>query len=73
MYQCDFCNYEIMYKYNVMRHEKGKHGQNSNKAKHGAIQSGTGVLTRGQPIRQHVQQTSRQPQNVPIQYIEDAK
>ena len=30
MYQCDFCNYESIYKYNVMRHEEGKHGQKSN-------------------------------------------
>ena len=25
MYQCDYCNYESIYKYNVTRHEEGKH------------------------------------------------
>ena len=74
MYQCDFCNYESMYKFNVMRHEKGKHGQkhnqqinkNSNqinshtKAKHEPIQTDIGV--RDQPITQ----TSTQTQNVPV-------
>ena len=30
MYQCDYCNYESIYKYNVIRHEEGKHGQQSN-------------------------------------------
>ena len=83
MYQCDFCNYESIYKYNVMRHEEGKHGQNSKKNKpnsfhhtskahpYEAIQTGSGILTREQPITQD--QTSRQTQNAPIQYIEDAK
>ena len=85
MYQCDFCNYESIYKYNVMRHEEGKHGQNSKKNKpnsfhhtskahpYEAIQTGSRILTRAQPITENVQQTSRQTQNVPIQYIEDAK
>ena len=85
MYQCDFCNYESIYKYNVMRHKEGKHEQNSKINKpnsfhhtskahpYEAIQTGSGILTREQPITEHVQQTSRQTQNVPIQYIEDAK
>ena len=30
MYQCDYCNYESIHKYNVTRHEKGKHRQSSN-------------------------------------------
>ena len=30
MYQCDYCNYESIHKYNVIRHEEGKHGQKSN-------------------------------------------
>ena len=30
MYQCGFCNYKSIYKYNVLRHEEGKHRQNSN-------------------------------------------
>ena len=39
----------------------------------GAIQTGSVILTREQPIPQHVHQSSAQTQNVPIQYIEDAK
>ena len=66
MYQCDHCNYKSERIWCINCHTK---------AKHRAIQTGTGVLTREQeqPITQHVQQTSRQTQNVPIQYIEDAK
>ena len=64
MYQCDHCNYKSERIWCINRHTK---------AKHETIQTGTGILTREQPITQHVQQTSRQTQNVPIQYIEDAK
>ena len=63
IHQCQFCNYQSPYKWVVRRHEK----------KHQAIQTGSGILTREQPITEHVQQTSRQTQNVPIQYIEYTK
>ena len=64
MYQCDHCNYKSERIWCINRHTK---------AKHGAIQIGSGILTREQPITQHVQQTSRQTQDVPNQYIEDVK
>ena len=64
MYQCDHCNYKSERIWCINRHTK---------AKDGAIQTGTGVLTREQPISQNVHQSSAQTKNVPIQYIEDAK
>ena len=63
MYQCDHCNYKSERIWCINRHTK---------AKHEVKQTGSGVLTREQPITQHVQQTSAQAQNVPIQYIEYA-
>ena len=64
MHQCNHCDYKSDRIWCINRHTK---------AKHGAIQKGSGVLTREQPITEHVQQTSRQTQNVPIQYIEYTK
>ena len=37
------------------------------------ITENSGILTRAQPIPQHVHQSSEHTQNVPSQYIEDAK
>ena len=62
MHQCNHCDYKSHRIWCINRHTK---------AKHGAIQKGSGVLTREQPITQD--QTSRQTQNVPIQYIEYTK
>ena len=64
MYQCDHCNYKSERIWCINRNTK---------AKHGTIQTGSGVLTREQPITQHVHHSSAQTQNVPSQYIEDAK
>ena len=78
MWVCSYCPFTSSRKWNTQVHEKRKH-QNQyhepveTKAKHGTIQSGSGILTREQPIPQHVHQSSAQTQNVPIQYIEDAK
>ena len=75
---CIECNFSTSRKCNLERHFKRKH-QNQyhepvdRKAKHEAIQTGSGILTREQPIPQHVYQSSAQTQNVPSQYIEDAK
>ena len=62
MHQCNHCDYKSYRIWCINRHTK---------AKHGAIQKGSGVLTREQPITQD--QTSRQTQNVPIEYIEYTK
>mgnify|MGYP001446005237 CR=1 FL=1 len=64
MYQCDHCNYKSDRIWCINRHTK---------AKHEVKLTGSGVLTREQPITQHVQQTSAKAQNIPIQYIEYAK
>ena len=75
---CNECYFSTSRMFNLERHFKRKH-QNQyhepvdTKAKHGTIQTGSGILTREQPIPQHVHQSSAQTQNVPIQYIEDAK
>jgi hypothetical protein len=64
MYKCNYCPLTSKKKWNIQVHEARKHTD-------GAIQKGSGVLTREQPITQD--QTSRQTQNVPIQYIEYTK
>ena len=64
MYKCNYCPLTSKKKWNIQVHEARKHTD-------GAIQKGSGDLTREQPITQD--QTSRQTQNVPIQYIEYTK
>jgi hypothetical protein len=63
MYQCDFCNYESIYKYNVMRHEEGKHGQNSKKNKPNSFQHTSKAHPYVHPYVQ--QQPNPYPQRTP--------
>ena len=61
MYQCSYCNYESMHKFNVQRHEKNKHEaqniSNSRKTVHEHNHTGSGVLQNvHQPSGQNVYQ-----------------